>query len=191
MTHTTPTTIVTGLPRSGTSMMMQMLAAGGHDILADTHRPADDSNPRGYYEYEPVKRSMTDMSWLQDAHNKAVKVIHLLLPRLPDTCSYNVIFMQRDLAEVVASQRIMLQRMGKPGGKLTDEQFINIYSEQIDKALQWAQTQPNTRLLSVHYHDAIASPRELAQRIANFLPIELDVDAMTAAVDARLYRTKA
>jgi hypothetical protein len=172
-------------------MMMQMLAAGGHDILADAHRPADDSNPRGYYEYEPVKRSMTDMSWLPDAHNKAVKVIHLLLPRLPDTCSYDVIFMQRDLAEVVASQHAMLRRMGRPGGKLTDEQFIGIYSEQVDKALQWAQTQPNVRLLTVQYHDVIASPREQAQRIASFLPIELNVDAMTAAVDARLYRTKA
>jgi hypothetical protein len=81
--------------------------------------------------------------------------------------------------------------MGRPGGKLTDEQFIGIYSEQVDKALQWAQTQPNVRLLTVQYHDVIASPREQAQRIASFLPIELNVDAMTAAVDARLYRTKA
>lgn len=184
------TTIVTGLPRAGTSMMMQMLAAGGHDVLADDHRPPDDSNPRGYYEYAPVKQSLTDMTWLHEAQGKAVKVIHLLLPKLPDTCSYDVIFMHRDLAEVVASQRTMLKRMGKPGGKLTDEQFVSIYTEQVEKALQWATSQPNVRLLSVQYHDVIATPRTQAQRVETFLNRGQNVDAMAAAVDAKLYRTK-
>ena len=96
-------TIVSGLPRSGTSLMMQMLEAGGMPVLTDGIRDADEDNPRGYYELEAVKRTKDDPAWLHGAPGKVVKMIYLLLYDLPTTYNYRIIFMRRPLSEVVAS----------------------------------------------------------------------------------------
>ena len=118
-------TVVSGLPRSGTSLMMQMLAAGGIPPLTDGQRAADPSNPRGYLEFDPVKRLKGDRSWLPQARGKAVKIIHLLLPELADASpgDYRVVMMRRPVGEVVRSQRAMLARQGKASAAVSDAQL--------------------------------------------------------------------
>ena len=105
-------TIVSGLPRSGTSMMMRMLEAGGMPVITDNLRTADDDNPRGYFEFEPAKKTKDDPSWLNAAEGKAVKMIYKLLYDLPDRLEYRVLIMRRNMQEVLTSQRKMLDRMG-------------------------------------------------------------------------------
>ena len=130
-------TIVSGLPRSGTSLLMQMLAAGGMQVITDGQRAADQHNPRGYFELEAVKHTRTDHSWLTRAEGKAVKVVHLLLPHLPSDREYRVIFMQRDLSEIIASQRAMLQQQGRPAAKLPDSKLAEIFGNQLSQVRQW------------------------------------------------------
>ena len=173
-------TIVSGLPRSGTSLMMQMLAAGGARVLTDGHRTADQHNPRGYFELEAVKHTRRDLSWLAQAEGKAVKVVHLLLPHLPADREYRVIFMQRDLAEVIASQRVMLQQQGRPGAALPDARLAEIFEKQLAEVSQWLAQNPNFRVLPVHHRDVIERPLAAAQQIATFLGGNLDPSRMAA-----------
>ena len=135
-------TIVSGLPRSGTSLVMQMLAAGGMPVITDGERAADEHNPRGYFELEAVKHTRTDHSWLALASGKAVKVIHLLLPHLPLDREYRVIFMQRDLVEVIASQRAMLQQQGRPAANLPDSKLAELFGNQLSQVRQWLAQNP-------------------------------------------------
>src|SRR6266704_120595 len=127
-------TIVSGLPRSGTSLMMQMLSAGGMPILTDGVRAADEDNPRGYLEFEAVKRTKEDSTWVAGASGKAVKMVYLLLHDLPAGNEYSVILMRRDIREVIASQRAMLARLGKQGADVTDERMAAIFEEQMQAA---------------------------------------------------------
>jgi len=115
--------IVSGLPRSGTSMMMQMLEAAGIEIVSDHIRKSDEDNPRGYYELEEVK-NINNTSWIDNCHGKAVKVISALLQNLPSTKNYKIIFMERDLSEILASQKVMLQRLKKKGADISDDEMI-------------------------------------------------------------------
>ena len=121
-----PITIVSGLPRSGTSMMMKMLEAGGMPVLTDSWRSADEDNPKGYYEFERVKQIKTDQAWLPQAQGKVVKMISELLQYLPPIYCYRVIFMRRKLEETLASQRQMLQRRGEPAPVVSDESLAGI-----------------------------------------------------------------
>jgi hypothetical protein len=182
-------TIVSGLPRSGTSMMMRMLEAGGMPALTDQVRAADADNPRGYYEFEPVKRTKHDASWLPGARGKAVKMVHLLLYDLPATETYRVVFMRRNLAEVVASQAAMLQRTGKQGSSLPSEQLIRVYEDQLRKVLTWLAGQRNFQTLEVDYNAIVTDPRPHVQRVAEFFD-GLDANAMIAAVEPSLYRQR-
>ncbi len=184
-------TIVSGLPRSGTSVMMQMLAAGGVQVLADEQRVADEHNPRGYFELEAVRHSRTDQSWLEKAGGKAVKVIHLLLPNLPADREYRVIFMRRDLAEVIASQRAMLQRQGRPGAVLPDSKLAEVFEKQLAEVRQWLGQHSNFQVLEVQHRELIASPQTTAERVAAFLGGGLDVVRMAAVVEPGLYRQRA
>src|SRR4026209_2745330 len=94
-----PIVVVSGLPRSGTSMMMQMLQAGGLEILTDAVRTPDGSNPKGYFEFEAVKDLDKGQApaWLAGARGKAVKIVSSLVRWLPESNDYQVIFMQRNL----------------------------------------------------------------------------------------------
>jgi hypothetical protein len=178
--------VVSGLPRSGTSMMMQMLEAGGLEPLTDGERVADDDNPRGYLELEAVKRTASDPSWLNGAEGRVVKVISALLPTLPGDRAYDVIYMRRSLDAVLVSQRKMLVRRGEPvpDDGVLREQLI-AHQAETEAALGVAPF----RSLFVAYERAVADPRTSAARVATFLDRGLDTDAMARAVDATLQRS--
>ena len=184
-------TIVSGLPRSGTSMMMQMLDTGGLEALTDNIRKPDEDNPRGYYEFEPVKRTKQDPSWVPTAVGKVVKMVYRLLYDLPADYQYRVLFMRRKLEEVIKSQEVMLQRSGKSGGNLSDEEFIRLFAAEIDKCLKWMGQQPNFRCIEVDYNDMVADPRKQVRRVVEFLDGGLDEEKMVGVVDPSLYRQRA
>ena len=183
-------TIVSGLPRSGTSLMMQMLQAGGMKLLTDEQRPADLNNPRGYLEYEAVKRSGTDVSWLELAGGRAVKVIHVLLRHLPLDREYRVIFMQRDMQEVIASQRAMLQAGGQSGARIPDDKLAGVFEQQLAEVRRWLAERPNFRVLYVDYREVLGNPSAAAQTISSFLGDVLTIGAMASVVDPALYRQR-
>jgi hypothetical protein len=183
-------TVVSGLPRSGTSLMMQMLAAGGIPPLADHQREPDESNPRGYFEFEPVKQLRADRSWLDQAHGRAIKIIHLLLRELPTdgVHNYRVILMKRPIKEVLASQRVMLERQGKTGAD--DVMLEKIYLSQLAQVEAWLKQQPVFSVLSIDYQHVLKDSLEAAKEINTFLQATLDVEAMATAVDPALYRQR-
>jgi len=184
-------TVVAGLPRSGTSMMMQMLAAGGLPVLSDGRREADADNPRGYLELEAATRLRQNRDWLDDAQGRAVKIVAQLLPFLPNAHYYKVVFMERDLKEVLRSQRAMLERLNRDGGKLTDAQLEAAYRQQLKQVGMWLAKQPNIKTLFVPHRDTLDTPERSARRVAEFVGGGLDVAAMAAAVDGSLYRQRA
>ena len=183
-------TVVSGLPRSGTSLMMQMLQAGGLSLLTDERRAADKHNPRGYFEYEAVKNSRVDVSWLEQARGRAVKVIHLLLRHLPVDRPYRVLFMLRDVQEVIASQRTMLKASGRGGAQIPDDKLAGVFEQQLLEVRGWLAARPNFRVLYVNYRDVLGDPFAAAQTIALFLGGKLDVSAMAGVVDRTLYRQR-
>jgi hypothetical protein len=183
-------TIVSGLPRSGTSMMMRMLEAGGMQVLTDSVRTADADNPRGYYEFERVKQIEHDSSWLQDAQGKAVKMISALLKHLPQAYHYKVIFMRRKMAEILASQRKMLVRREEPTDAVSDKRLVELFRKHLRSVEAWIDRQPNIEVIYVSYNDILASPAAQVARIVQFLGHTLDVDKMVSVVDRRLYRQR-
>ena len=183
-------TIVSGLPRSGTSLMMQMLEAGGIPALTDHVRAADDDNPRGYYEYEAVKRTKQDASWLDAAPGKVVKMVYRLLYDLPADYRYRIVFTRRKLEEVIASQNVMLERQQKAGGGLSDHKLLDVFRAELEKAYEWIDRQPNFDVLYVDYNEMISDPAAQVAKINTFLGGGLDTDAMTGVVDPSLYRQR-
>ncbi len=182
--------IVSGLPRSGTSLMMQMLKAGGLEILADGHRPADPDNPRGYFEYEPVKSLRRDNSWLPEAAGRAVKVISVLLPCLPADLSYKIILMKRPMTEILASQHQMLKRLDRKGSAAGEEALGKIFARQLADTERWLAARDNMELLTVDYHATIREPEATGWAVAQFLGRSLDIAAMAQVVDPRLHRQR-
>jgi hypothetical protein len=183
-------TVVSGLPRSGTSMMMRMLEAGGMAILTDEIRTADADNPRGYYEFERVKQLQHDQSWLDEARGKAVKVIAALLKYLPPDYAYKVIFLRRNMDEILASQKQMLVRRGEPADAISDEKMTRLFKGHLGRVEAWLAAQPNVEVLYVDYKAVLKEPLEHAQRIGRFLGLALDAAGMACAVDKSLYRQR-
>lgn len=184
-------TVVTGLPRSGTSLMMQMLAAGGLEPLCDDARPPDADNPHGYYELEAVKRIRRDTRWVIDAVGRVVKVVQPLVTELPDGYAYRLVWMRRPLEEVLASQREMLLRLAGDPDDLPPERWFGIFRHQ-DRALErWLDERGAARVLVVDYRDAVSDPGSTARKLDAFLAGELDCEAMGRVVDPDLYRRKA
>jgi hypothetical protein len=190
-----PVVVVSGLPRSGTSLMMNMLQAGGVPIVTDELRTADDDNPKGYFELEQVKQlSKGDVSWVSGAHGKAVKVISALLEHLPGTSTYKIVFMRRRLPEVLASQRKMLERRGEPTDAVPDAMMASLFEKHLAKIEGWLAAQPNMSVLYVPYHEIAEQPERHVDSIITFLGQEfapLDRAKMLAAVDPALYRNRA
>lgn len=170
--------------------MMQMLDAGGLPALTDRARGQDEDNPRGYYELEAVKRTRVDPSWLERAAGRAVKMVHLILYDLPSDRSYRVVFMRRDLTEVVRSQATMLRHRGAPGGDLSEHELIQAYKRQLDGVERWLAAQPNIQALHVSYNRLMAATGAEVMEINRFLGGGLDTEAMIAAVDQSLYRQR-
>jgi len=185
---TSPITIVSGLPRSGTSLMMQMLAAGGLPLLTDGLRRPDADNPRGYFEFEPVKRTRHDSSWLERAPGHAVKMVHLLLRDLPPACAYRVLFMRRRLEEIIASQQTMLDRLGHQGANLPPARLAAVFEQQLRQTEAWLATQPNFTVLYINHRNCIDDPAATAAAVNAFLGGRFNEPSMAAAVAPALYR---
>jgi Tfp pilus assembly protein PilF len=183
-------TIVTGIPRSGTSMMMQMLAAAGLAPYTDSKREADEDNPRGYYEHEQATRLHRDATWIPEARGKVVKVVAHLLPYLPAGEAYRLVFMRRDLNEVVASQRDMLHRLGRKGGSLSEAALMRTYAGQLVQVQTWLRKTPGVQVITVEYAEALRNPAGAAERLAAFLGMPFDAKAAAGLVDPSLRRQK-
>lgn len=179
--------IVSGLPRSGTSMMMKILEAGGVEILTDNIRKADEDNPNGYYEFEKVKQIKTDKSWLSNAQNKAIKMVSALLKYLPSGYNYKIIFIERRIEEILASQKQMLLRKDKP---ISDENITNSLLKHIKKVKAWLKKQSNIKFISINYNQVLSDPKKEVKRLNKFLNLNLDSEAMIKVVNPRLYRQK-
>ena len=183
--------VVSGLPRSGTSMMMKMLEAGGIPPVTDNQRMADDDNPKGYYEFERVKKlDKGDTEWLADAPGKVVKVIATLLTYLPPTYNYKVIFMRRLMPEILASQRQMLVRRGKDPNKFKDQDMARIFEKHVKKVDAWIATQPNLQRIDMSYNDMLKDSAPHIARLNEFLGGGLDTARMAEVVDVNLHRNR-
>lgn len=191
MVDTDTIVVVSGLPRSGTSMMMQMLEAGGMHVLTDGLRTADEDNLKGYFEYEKVKALKSDRSWLPEAGGKAVKIISGLLRYLPDTFAYRIIFIRRALDELLASQDRMLVRRGvQPGGQAENAEIARVFRKHLQQTEAWLSGRPGFRTLYAEHRQILADPAREAARVNTFLDNRLDEAAMAASVDASLYRQR-
>lgn len=187
-----PIVVVSGLPRSGTSMMMQMLQAGGLEILTDAFRAPDGGNPKGYFEFEAVKDLDKGVppAWLASARGKAVKIVSSLVRWLPDSHDYQVIFMQRDLDEVILSQNKMLVDRGAPPDEAQNERVKHLYQTHVEDTLRLLRGRRSVSMLVVNYSETLARPVDTACQIDRFLQGRLDVDRMAAAADPALHRNR-
>jgi hypothetical protein len=187
-----PVIVVSGLPRSGTSMLMKMLEAGGLQVVTDGLRTADEDNPKGYYEVERIKdlAQEKDKRYLAETRGKVVKVISFLLKSLPANLNYRVIFIRRNLDEVLASQAKMLARRGE-ADDTSPERMRELLESDVWRAGYLLRHAPQFDSIEVQYSELVAQPPEHARRIAEFLGGALDVEAMAAAVDPALYRNRA
>ena len=184
-------TIVSGLPRSGTSLMMQMLAAGGLPILSDGERKADTDNPRGYLEWERIKDLPKDPTCIAEAEGKVVKVISQLLLSLPAGHDYRIIFMQRPLPEVLKSQDKMLVRRGNAAGAEDTRKIQAAFQRHLIEVNKQLAARSDVAVLRMQYRSVLHEPRAAAEAIAEFLKVPVNIEAMTQQVDANLYRNRA
>ncbi len=171
-------------------MVMQMLHAGGIEVMTDAVRTADADNPHGYLEFERVKQLKSDKSWLDDAAGKAVKVIHLLLMELPTDREYKVIFVRRELQEVVKSQSVMLERMGRKGAAIAPELLMATFERQLKSVDAWLAERPNFEVLRLDHRLFITDAASQARAIGEFLGGGIDQASMVRAVDPSLHRNR-
>lgn len=183
-------TIVSGLPRSGTSLMMQMLVAGGMTPLADGERPPDIDNPRGYLEWERIKQLPNDPACIAEGEGKVVKVISRLLLSLPADHEYRIVFMQRPMLEVLASQDQMLRRRGTYKEGANPAAIAAAFEKHLKEVNAWLDSKPHARVLRLRYHDVLSQPQQISRKLSDFLGIPLNIEAMTQQVDASLYRNR-
>lgn len=184
-------TIVSGLPRSGTSLMMSMLEAGGMMVLTDNKRTADIDNPEGYHEYEQVKDlAKGNYSWLSKARGRGVKVISTLLPYLPRQHRYSIIFMRRDMAEILASQKKMIINRGEDPDKISDTQMTQIFEKNLRQIEEWINTHPNITKMDVSYNQLLRDPESLVHQVNQFVGGNLDMNKMLSVINPNLYRQR-
>ena len=189
--QTNPIIVVSGLPRSGTSMMMKMLAEGGLPVVTDELRGADMDNPNGYFEFEVVKQlALGNVAWLKDAGGKAVKIISALLEFLPPTDSYKVIFMEREIQEILASQRRMLSHRHEES-RADDAQIGEQFENHLAVLKPWLARQPHLDVIYVSYNVLMSDPQPLCERVVEFINAPLDVSRMLSVPNRELYRNRA
>jgi len=183
-------TIVSGLPRSGTSLMMQLLAAAGREVLTDSKRTADEDNPRGYFEFEKTLTLPADASWLTQARGKVVKIVAQLLPFLPPGEHYQILFMERNAHEILASQKAMLARHNLRGADLDDASLLETFAAQLQRVRQHLAQFPQTRVLTVEYARLVDHPLMEVSRISDFLGQPFNESAATQSICPELQRRK-
>jgi len=171
-------------------MMMSALVAGGLEALTDNLRTADEDNPKGYFELEKVKELAKNNSWLEDARGKVVKIISALLKHLPGEHHYKIIFMRRNMDEVLASQRQMLIRRNEPTDTVSDERMAEMFRKHLRDVEAWLEKQPNMDVLYVSYNEMLTNPAASIQRINALLDGALDTEKMAGAVDRKLHRQR-
>lgn len=183
--------VVSGLPRSGTSMMMKMLDAAALSIMSDNERAADEDNPKGYFEYARVKdlKDEADKSWVREARGQVLKVISHLLETLPDENFYRVILVRRDFDEIIASQNKMLERRGEEN-QVADSTVKEAYIRHLVDIRYMVRRRPNFEMIEVQFMQAMEAPRIFATDVNKFLGGNLDVESMMAVVDLELYRNR-
>lgn len=180
--------IVSGLPRSGTSLMMQMLHRGGLPVVIDEIRTADTDNPRGYFEFERVKQTKVDPSWIPAARGKVVKMVSSLLYDLPSTEQYRIVFMERELDEVLESQEKMLRRLNRPAAPADSmRKSFNIHLERLGR---WLPQQRHMQILGVSYNRVLSDAETEVRRVAEFLDGRPSTEQMLQAIDPALYRNR-
>lgn len=183
--------IVSGIPRSGTSLMMQILEMAGYSILTDNKRIADINNPKGYFEYEQVKKLSQDNSWLHQARGKVVKVISHLLFQLPDNFNYKIIFMNRDMNEIIHSQQKMISEMNGIKPKNAYPAHLEIaFRKNLDRVHKWQELKSNVEFRYINYNQLIANPEKELLEISTFLGKKLDINNLVNVIDVNLYRSK-
>lgn len=182
--------IVSGLPRSGTSMMMRMLEAGGLEVLTDHVRTPDQDNPGGYHEFERVKQIESDQSWLEDARGKAVKIMSHLLFHLPPDYGYSVVFMRRKMDELLASRRKMMERQGEPLEQISDPRMSQVFQNHLETVGVWLDRQPNVDVTYVSYNEILEGALAQANAVNRFIAEDGNVAAMADVVDPALYRQR-
>jgi hypothetical protein len=180
--------VVSGLPRCGTSLMMQMLANGGIEVVADNIRTADADNPRGYYEFERVKKIKQDASWLPETRGKAVKMVSQLLYDLPSTERYRIIFMERDMEEMLDSQEKMLKRLGRKAAPR--QEIKSAFAKHLERLFQWLGQQRNMQVIRISYNALLEHSEEQARLVREFLDCKIDLARMIHSVDRALYRNR-
>lgn len=185
-----PVIVVSGVPRSGTSLVMQMLATGGVDIATDNIRKADRDNPKGYFEVEKVKKLKNDAGWLNDVRGKAIKIVSPLLYHIPSILRYKVIFVQRNMQEILDSQNKMYQRLQKSTPDIEDAVLAEKFNLHLQKISDWIRKKNNIECLYVQYREIVSDPIGQAQKIQEFLNLPLNIEAMANVVDASLYRNR-
>jgi len=186
-----PIIIVSGLPRSGTSMMMQVLVAGGLEVMTDQIRTADDDNPKGYYEFERVKKLRDgDVAWLGQAHGKVVKIISALLPYLPTGHHYQIVFMRRALPEILASQKKMLSNRGENPDSISDDEMGALFKKHLQSVEDWIGKQPNVRRIDIDYNGLVQNPAPIIADLNHFFGGKLDPAKMAQVVDPSLHRNR-
>ena len=181
--------IVSGLPRSGTSMMMKMLEAGGMDVLTDFARKADEDNPKGYYEFEKAKDIKNDVSWLEEAYGKVFKIVSELLYHLPSDKTYKIIFMRRDINEILASQKKMLSNSEIDDG-ISDDTLAKLYAKKLSRITVWLNEQDNIKVHYVEYKSVLNNTEEIVEGLNKFIGNTLDTQKMMNVVDPALYRQR-
>jgi len=183
-------TVVSGLPRSGTSLLSMMLEAGGMTVLTDNIRTADHDNPKGYYEFERVKKiPKGDIEWMEDTKGKAVKVIAALLQHLPAKYQYRVIYMHRNIEEIIKSQNKMLMNLGKTVHK-DDDLIKKLLMKHSESSRKWLDKQDNIKVLDIDYNQLIVNPSPFLSEINKLLDFTLSIEKMEQAIDLKLYRNR-
>lgn len=180
--------IVSGLPRSGTSLLMQMLDHGGIEVVTDNIRTADTDNPKGYYEFEQVKKIKQDASWLPRMRGKAFKMVSQLLYDLPPSEHYRIVFMERDPDEILRSQEKMLTRLDRKAAPR--QSMKQAYTLHLERLHAWLKLQANMAVLCVSYNDLVERPESQAERVCQFLGGQMSVERMVQTVDPSLYRNR-
>jgi predicted AlkP superfamily phosphohydrolase/phosphomutase/Tfp pilus assembly protein PilF len=183
--------IVSGIPRSGTSLMMQILESAGLPILTDNKRAADNHNPNGYYEFEKTKRIANDISWLYEAKGKAVKIVSQLLLHLPDDLNYKIIFMQRDLKEVILSQQRMISDKNKATNADAYPVHLEIaYKKNLKRVTDWQNMKSNVGFLAINYNQLLKNPDKELSGLIEFLGLKSNIETLKKNIDVTLYRSK-